>query len=119
MRFPPGFQTENRNPSSSTINHFGSDSNDPQPIGDMRQTFCLSWAGTGAINKLYFGDNLDVLREKVKDESVDLVYLDPPFNSAANYNVLFRAPSGEESDAQAEAFRDTWELQGRHANEPR
>jgi len=62
-----------------------------------------------SVNKLYFGDNLDVLREKIKDESVDLVYLDPPFNSAANYNVLFRAPSGEESDAQAEAFRDTWE----------
>jgi site-specific DNA-methyltransferase (adenine-specific) len=61
------------------------------------------------MNKLYFGDNLDVLRRKIKDDSVDLVYLDPPFNSAANYNVLFRAPSGEESDAQAEAFRDTWE----------
>lgn len=61
------------------------------------------------MNKLYFGDNLDVLRGKIKDESVDLVYLDPPFNSSANYNVLFRAPSGEESDAQAEAFRDTWE----------
>jgi site-specific DNA-methyltransferase (adenine-specific) len=50
-----------------------------------------------------------VLREKIKDESVDLVYLDPPFNSAANYNVLFRAPGGESSEAQAEAFRDTWE----------
>jgi len=61
------------------------------------------------MNNLYFGDNLDVLREKVKDESVDLIYLDPPFNSSANYNVLFRAPSGQESDAQAEAFRDTWE----------
>ena len=61
------------------------------------------------MNKLYFGDNLDVLRGKIKDKSVDLVYLDPPFNSAANYNVLFRAPSGEESAAQVEAFRDTWE----------
>jgi adenine specific DNA methylase Mod len=50
-----------------------------------------------------------VLREKIEDESVDLVYLDPPFNSAANYNVLFRAPGGESSEAQAEAFRDTWE----------
>jgi adenine specific DNA methylase Mod len=61
------------------------------------------------MNKLFFGDNLDVLRGRIKDESVDLVYLDPPFNSSANYNVLFRAPSGETSAAQAEAFRDTWE----------
>ena len=42
-------------------------------------------------NSLYYGDNLDVLRRHVKDESVDLVYLDPPFNSNANYNVLFAA----------------------------
>lgn len=60
------------------------------------------------MNKLYFGDNLDVLREKIKDESVDLVYLDPPFNSNANYNVLFK-PEGIASEAQAEAFKDTWE----------
>jgi adenine specific DNA methylase Mod len=60
------------------------------------------------MNKLYFGDNLDVLREKVKDESVDLIYLDPPFNSDANYNVLFK-PGGQASQAQAEAFRDTWD----------
>jgi DNA modification methylase len=62
-----------------------------------------------AANKLYFGDNLTVLREQIKDESVDLIYLDPPFNSNANYNVLFRSPSGHESDAQVEAFRDSWE----------
>jgi site-specific DNA-methyltransferase (adenine-specific) len=60
------------------------------------------------VNKLYFGDNLDVLREKIKDESVNLVYLDPPFQSNANYNVLFK-PGGHASQAQAEAFRDTWE----------
>ena len=60
------------------------------------------------MNKLYFGDNLDMLREKIKDESVDLVYLDPPFKSNANYNVLFK-PGGVVSEAQAEAFRDTWE----------
>lgn len=60
-------------------------------------------------NKLYFGDNLGILRDKVEDESVDLIYLDPPFNSKANYNVLFRSKSGEESVAQAEAFKDTWE----------
>jgi site-specific DNA-methyltransferase (adenine-specific) len=59
------------------------------------------------MNKLYFGDNLDVLREKIKDESADLVYLDPPFNSNASYNVLFGTGGGQE--AQAEAFRDTWE----------
>jgi site-specific DNA-methyltransferase (adenine-specific) len=60
------------------------------------------------MNKLYYGDNLAVLRENIADESVDLVYLDPPFNSAASYNLLFKAPSGEGSQAQIEAFEDTW-----------
>jgi site-specific DNA-methyltransferase (adenine-specific) len=60
------------------------------------------------MNSLYYGDNLDVLRASVPDASVDLVYLDPPFNSQANYNVLFRAPSGEHSQAQIQAFEDTW-----------
>ena len=50
-------------------------------------------------NKLYFGDNLDILRENVADESVDLIYLDPPFNSNATYNVLFRERTGEDSAA--------------------
>lgn len=59
-------------------------------------------------NRLFFGDNLTVLREHVKDESVDLVYLDPPFNSNATYNVLFKEGPRIESSAQAEAFRDTW-----------
>jgi adenine specific DNA methylase Mod len=59
-------------------------------------------------NHLYYGDNLQVLREHVKDESVDLVYLDPPFNSQANYNVLFKSPAGTQSQAQIEAFEDTW-----------
>lgn len=59
-------------------------------------------------NKLYYGDNLTVLRESIADESVDLIYLDPPFNSNASYNVLFKAPSGEQSQAQIEAFDDTW-----------
>ena len=59
-------------------------------------------------NKLYFGDNLDILREHVPDESVDLIYLDPPFNSNATYNVLFREASGEGSAAQIHAFDDTW-----------
>jgi site-specific DNA-methyltransferase (adenine-specific) len=60
------------------------------------------------VNTLHYGDNLRILREKIKDESVDLIYLDPPFNSNANYNVLFRSPTGEQSHAQIEAFEDTW-----------
>ena len=60
-------------------------------------------------NKLYFGDNLDILREHVDAESVDLIYLDPPFNSNATYNVLFREKSGEQSAAQITAFDDTWQ----------
>ncbi|MCE2464126.1 MAG: restriction endonuclease [Dehalococcoidia bacterium] len=60
-------------------------------------------------NTLYYGDNLDILRQHVPDESVDLVYLDPPFNSNASYNVLFREKSGEDSPAQIKAFTDTWE----------
>jgi len=61
-------------------------------------------------NALYYGDNLDVLRHHVATESVDLVYLDPPFNSNRSYNVLFKARSGEASQAQIEAFDDTWPL---------
>ncbi len=59
-------------------------------------------------NQLYFGDNLSVLREHIPDESVDLIYLDPPFNSNATYNVLFKERSGEDSAAQITAFDDTW-----------
>lgn len=59
-------------------------------------------------NTLFYGDNLDILREYVPDESVDLVYLDPPFNSNRSYNVLFREEGGQHSEAQIEAFEDTW-----------
>jgi site-specific DNA-methyltransferase (adenine-specific) len=59
-------------------------------------------------NKLYFGDNLDILRNHIGDESVDLIYLDPPFNSEATYNVLFQEKTGEKSAAQITAFEDTW-----------
>lgn len=59
-------------------------------------------------NRLYYGDNLDVLREHVADASVDLVYLDPPFNSNASYNILFKSPTGAGADASIEAFDDTW-----------
>ena len=58
-------------------------------------------------NALYYGDNLAVLRESIADESVDLIYLDPPFNSARDYNVLY-ATKGAQSSAQITAFEDTW-----------
>ena len=60
-------------------------------------------------NKLYYGDNLEVLRRYVKDESVDLIYLDPPFNSRQDYNVLFAEKDGTQSSSQIHAFEDTWE----------
>jgi site-specific DNA-methyltransferase (adenine-specific) len=59
-------------------------------------------------NHLHYGDNLTVLRDSIASESVDLIYLDPPFNSNAGYNVLFKAPDGSGSAAQIEAFDDTW-----------
>jgi len=64
--------------------------------------------GGAMPNALYYGDNLSVLRESIATESVDLIYLDPPFNSQANYNVLFKEPSGKAAGAQIEAFEDTW-----------
>lgn len=60
------------------------------------------------MNKLYFGDNLDVIKHRVAAESVDLVYLDPPFNSNADYSLLHQSPVGDPSDAQRRAFKDTW-----------
>jgi site-specific DNA-methyltransferase (adenine-specific) len=60
------------------------------------------------MNRLYYGDNLTVLRGCIGDESADLIYLDPPFNSQATYNVLFRSTAGEKSAAQIGAFEDTW-----------
>ena len=59
-------------------------------------------------NVLYYGDNLDILRHHIPSESIDLIYLDPPFNSKADYNVLFREKSGERSAAQIKAFSDFW-----------
>jgi site-specific DNA-methyltransferase (adenine-specific) len=59
------------------------------------------------MNRLYYGDNLDVLRKHVKDESVDLCYIDPPFNSKRNYNQIYNN-IGKEDLAQAQAFIDTW-----------
>ncbi len=60
------------------------------------------------MNKLYYGDNLKILREHGDPESIDLIYLDPPFNSNRGYNILFKDESGEEAQAQIRAFEDTW-----------
>lgn len=59
------------------------------------------------MNQLFYGDNLDVLRKSIRDETIDLIYLDPPFNSKREYNIFFRSPAGA-STAQIEAFDDTW-----------
>ncbi len=61
-----------------------------------------------AVNSLYYGDNLEVLRTHLKDGSVDLIYLDPPFNSKRDYNLLFKSPKGSSSEAQITAFKDSW-----------
>lgn len=63
-------------------------------------------------NTLFYGDNLGILREYIRDESVDLIYLDPPFNSNRTYNVLFKQEGGEDSEAQIAAFEDTWHWSG-------
>ena len=60
------------------------------------------------MGTLYYGDNLDILRRYLKDESVDLVYLDPPFNSAQNYNAFFHEKDGTDAASQIHAFEDTW-----------
>jgi DNA modification methylase len=64
----------------------------------------------GAMNTVYYGDNLDILRQHIGDASVDLIYLDPPFQSGKDYNVIFETRTGkpEQERAQAEAFKDTW-----------
>jgi len=59
-------------------------------------------------NTLYFGDNLPILRQFIKDETIDLIYLDPPFNSKANYNVIFKTKNKEDAPSQIQAFEDTW-----------
>lgn len=78
---------------------------DPPVVTDARY-----FTGDSRMNKLYYGDNLEVLRERVADKSVDLVYLDPPFNSSRGYNVIFAQhdTSGDEAAAQIQAFDDTW-----------
>ncbi len=68
----------------------------------------MSGIRTWNMNCLYYGDNLEVLRKYIADSSVDLIYLDPPFNSKADYNLLFKEPTGIASTAQITAFGDTW-----------
>jgi len=60
-------------------------------------------------NVLYYGDNLEILRKYIPDESIDLIYLDPPFNSQASYNILYKELTGQPSQAQITAFEDTWQ----------
>jgi site-specific DNA-methyltransferase (adenine-specific) len=62
------------------------------------------------VNLLYYGDNLDILRQHIADASVDLIYLDPPFNSKRDYNLIFKTPKGAASEAQVTAFEDSWRL---------
>jgi len=59
-------------------------------------------------NVLYYGDNLDILRNHIPDESIDLIYLDPPFNSKRDYNIIFKENGSRESEAQIRVFTDTW-----------
>ncbi|MBC8105876.1 MAG: hypothetical protein H7Z14_04750 [Anaerolineae bacterium] len=61
-----------------------------------------------SANTLYYGDNLDIVRRYIDDESADLTYLDPPFNYNAEYNVLFAEKDGTQAHAQIKAFEDTW-----------
>jgi site-specific DNA-methyltransferase (adenine-specific) len=61
-----------------------------------------------ADNVLYYGDNLEILRRYIEKESIDLIYLDPPFKSDRDYNILFAERNGSQTAAQIKAFEDTW-----------
>jgi len=65
--------------------------------------------GDGTMNTLYYGDNLPIMRQMAKD-SVEVIYLDPPFNYKSNYNILYRNMTGRPVPEQEEAFCDTWQL---------
>ena len=79
-----------------------------EPIESARSVSYSRPVPENSLNQLFYGDNLDVLGRYVADESVDLVYLDPPFNSNANYNVLFAERDGTQAAAQIKVFDDTW-----------
>src|SRR5688500_6662386 len=69
----------------------------------------MRWpVGQSDENLLYYGDNLALLKRHVPDASVDLIYLDPPFNSKLDYNVLFREAGGQTASGQVKAFTDSW-----------
>ncbi len=72
----------------------------------------LRWIKLSPVNTLYYGDNLNIVRRYIRDESVDLVYLDPPFNSNRNFSVLFKDANGLEADSQIMGFEDTWHWKG-------
>ena len=82
--------------------------NSQQPTANSQQPTANSGLGKSTPNHLYYGDNLEVLRKYIKDESIDLCYIDPPFNSKRNYNQIYNN-IGKEDKAQAQAFVDTWE----------
>ena len=75
---------------------------EPSLMPDMPKDDAKEW------NFLYYGDNLEILRRYIEDDSVDLVYLDPPFKSDQDYNVLFQERNGSRAAAQVKAFEDTW-----------
>jgi len=77
-------------------------------VGDLSARRGGRYPSDVQTNVLYYGDNLDILRRYIPDASVDLVYLDPPFNSNRDYNVIFKDESGNSTDAQLLAFEDTW-----------
>jgi hypothetical protein len=78
------------------------------PWGFGDSAMAKSSASKSVDNHLFYGDNLDIMKNKIADESVDLIYLDPPFKSGANYNLLFQLAGDDAVDAQIEAFKDTW-----------
>ena len=80
-----------------------------RPVNDANGVRKSLMTTTYWKNQLYFGDSLDILRNHIADSSVDLIYLDPPFNSNSNYNVLFQEKSGQQSTAQITAFENTWQ----------
>jgi 16S rRNA G966 N2-methylase RsmD len=73
----------------------------------MRKTRLPGQKAISMENTLCYGDNLDILRRYVKDEAIDLVYLDPPFKSKQNYNVLFKEINGSQAASQIRTFKDT------------
>jgi 16S rRNA G966 N2-methylase RsmD len=90
---------------AKTAQHFQTGA--PAACPRRRPHFAVSLNLT-RMGTLYYGDNLDILKRYIKDETVDLVYLDPPFNSAQNYNAFFHEKDGTDAAGQIQAFEDTW-----------